>query len=152
MHFAIKIADQFDVDLGVEPELANVVSSATKAKRLIEECNSPRIKIILDAANLFEVATINEQREIVSEAIELLAPNIAMAHAKDRNASGGFVAAGNGVLDYPHFLRCLKKVGFDGPLVTHGLSANEAREVANFLNNISSLPLREGQGVGASQK
>ena len=134
MHSALEIADRFDVDLGVEPELANVVANAKAAKRLIDECKSPRIKIVLDAANLFEVATLAEQRDIISEAIDLLAPHIAMAHAKDRDAHGAFVAAGTGVLDYSHFLKTLKAVGFVGPLITHGLSAKEAPSVAAFLN------------------
>ena len=56
-----------------------------------------------------------------------------MAHAKDRAANGDFVAAGKGVLDYPHYLRALRGAGFDGPLVTHGLTAAEAPEVGAFL-------------------
>jgi sugar phosphate isomerase/epimerase len=133
MHIAIDIADRFNVDLGIEPELANVVSSAQQAKRLIEECKSPRVKIILDAANLFETETLDNQRRIVAEAVDLLAPYIGMAHAKDRNAKGEFVTAGTGLLDYPHFIRTLKNAGFNGPLVTHGLSAVEAPSVAKFL-------------------
>jgi sugar phosphate isomerase/epimerase len=133
MVVAIGVAERFDVDLGIEPELANVVSSASAAKRLIDDCKSPRLKIILDAANLFEMDTLIDQRRIVSEAIDLLGPYIAMAHAKDRNARGEFVAAGTGVLDYAHFIRTLNNIGFDGPLVTHGLSADEAPFVAEFL-------------------
>jgi sugar phosphate isomerase/epimerase len=157
MTVAIGIAERFDVDLGIEPELANVVSDAATAKRLIDECKSPRIKIILDAANLFETEPLDDQRRIVSLAIDLLGPYIAMAHAKDRAADGSFVAAGTGVLDYSHFLRCLKDVGFGGPLVTHGLSAEEAPYVAAFLMReledvgvTFSPPLREGTGVGVS--
>lgn len=138
MHIAIDIADRFDVDLGIEPELANVVANAKAAKRLIDDCKSPRIKIVLDAANLFEVTSLAEQRNIISDAIDLLAPHIVMAHAKDRNAQGQFVAAGTGVLDYSHFLKTLKANGFDGPLITHGLSAEEAPSVAMFLNSIVS--------------
>ena len=56
-----------------------------------------------------------------------------MGHAKDRTATGDFATAGKGVLDYPHYLARLKAVGFEGPLVTHGLSAREAPGVAAFL-------------------
>jgi sugar phosphate isomerase/epimerase len=135
MSIAIGIADRFDVDLGIEPELANVVSTAAKTKQLITDCQSPRVKIILDAANLFEVASLQEQQRVVTEAVDVLGEHIAMAHAKDRDAGGKFVAAGTGVLDYSHFLNCLKSAGFDGPLVTHGLSAAEAPKVAAFLKS-----------------
>jgi sugar phosphate isomerase/epimerase len=132
MIVAIGVAERFDVDLGIEPELANVVSSARHAQRLIEECKSTRIKIVLDAANLFENESLAEQRRIVAEAVDVLGTHIAMAHAKDRST----VAAGTGVLDYPHFLKCLVAARFDGPLVAHGLSADEAPAVSSFLKSV----------------
>ena len=130
---AVVIAEEHDVDLGIEPELANTVNSADKAFRLISEMQSPRLKIVLDPANLFEVATLEEQRRTVSHAIDLLADRIVMAHAKDRTPDGRFATAGSGVLDYRHYLNHLKNVGFSGSLVTHGLAAAEAKTVAAFL-------------------
>ena len=56
-----------------------------------------------------------------------------MGHAKDRTASGAFTAAGQGVLDYPHYLACLQAAHFSGCLITHGLSAEDAAGVASFL-------------------
>lgn len=133
MATALAAAEANKVDLGIEPELANVVSSADAARRLIDEMQSPRLRIVLDAANLFETAPLAEQRDIVSRAVDLLADRIVMAHAKDRAANGAFVAAGHGVLDYGHYLASLRRAGFDGPLVTHGLTADEAPAVGAFL-------------------
>lgn len=133
MSIAVEIADRHNVDLGIEPELANVVNSAEKAHRLIADLQSPRIRIVLDPANLFEVATREKQREIVSAAIDLLADRIVMAHAKDRNPDGTFATAGKGVLDYAHYIGRLKEIGFSGSLITHGLEASEAPGVAEFL-------------------
>lgn len=133
METAIAIAERHDVDLGIEPEVANVIDSAARARRLIDTLQSPRLKIVLDPANLFETAGLTEQRDLVSQAVDLLADRLVMAHAKDRDASGRFVAAGEGVLDYDHYLACLKRAGFAGSLVTHGLDAAEAPDVARFL-------------------
>lgn len=133
MDVALRLADRHGIDLGIEPELANVVDSAARARRLIDELASPRLKVVIDPANLFEVEPLQRQRDIVATAIDLLADRIVMGHAKDRTASGGFTTAGDGVLDYPHYLARLKEVGFDGPLVTHGLKASEAKAVATFL-------------------
>ncbi|MGO7161279.1 sugar phosphate isomerase/epimerase family protein [Rhizobium johnstonii] len=146
MGAAIEIAERYEVDLGIEPELANVVNSAEKASRLIAALKSPRVKIVLDPANLFEIATLDEQRSIVSSGIDLLADRIVMAHAKDRNPDGSFATAGKGVLDYAHYLGRLKAIGFKGSLVTHGLSASEAAGVAAFLKN--SL---DGEAAGAGR-
>ena len=134
METAIAIADRHDITLGIEPELANVVNSAAKAAQLLAELKTPRLKIILDAANLFEMSSLDEQRRVVSSAIDLLAQHITMAHAKDRSSTGEFVTAGTGVLDYEHYLTCLKRIGFAGPLITHGLSEAEAPATARFLH------------------
>jgi sugar phosphate isomerase/epimerase len=136
MERAVRIADAHDVDLGIEPELANVVNSAAKARRLIDEISSPRLKIVLDPANLFEAETLDRQRTIVAQAIDLLADRIVMGHSKDRTPAGGFTTAGQGVLDYAHYANRLKSVGFDGPMVSHGLSAAEAPGVATFLRRV----------------
>ncbi len=133
MAAALRIADRYGVDLGIEPELANAIDSAARAHRLIAEMGSPRLKVVLDPANLFEDEPTDRQREIVASAFRLLAGRIAMAHAKDRTATGGFATAGTGVLDYPSYLRCLRDAGFHGDLVTHGLSEAEAPAVARFL-------------------
>ncbi len=136
METALAIADTYDVELGIEPELSNVVSSAEKARKLIAELQNPRVKIVFDAANLFERATPPEQNRLISSAIDVLGGHITMAHAKDRSADGVFVAAGKGVLDYAHYLLCLTASGFNGSLVTHGLSADEAPGTAIFLRSV----------------
>eukprot|EP01037_Dinobryon_pediforme_P014082 gene14082-14201_t len=126
METAIAIAEHYNIDLGIEPELANVVNSAQKARQLIDQLQSPRLKIVLDPANLFEVVSLEEQRRIVSASIDLLADRIVMGHAKDRALDGSFTTAGKGVLDYAHYLKSMKSIGFDGTLITHGLAADEA--------------------------
>lgn len=130
---AAEVAEAHGVRLGIEPELANVVSDAARARTLIDTLQSPALAIVLDPANLFEVETLAQQRRIISQAIALLADRIVMAHAKDRDAQGGFITAGQGVVDFDHFLGTLRMAGFDGELVTHGLSAPEAAGVARFL-------------------
>jgi sugar phosphate isomerase/epimerase len=137
MEQALEIAERYDLHLGVEPELANVVNSTEKAAALIRQLGSSRVKIVLDPANLFEVASLDEQRRVVSHALDLLAEHIVMGHAKDRWADGRFATAGQGVLDYPHYLKALKASGFSGPLITHGLAASEAAPVAEFLRGVA---------------
>lgn len=133
MTFALDLADELGVDLGIEPEQANVVASADDARRLIAQMGSPRLRVVLDPANLFERADRAMARDIVARASELLADRIAMAHAKDRDEFGRFVAAGSGVVDFADFVARLRAAGFSGPLVTHGLAPEEAPSVATFL-------------------
>jgi sugar phosphate isomerase/epimerase len=128
---ACAVAEPLGLRLGIEPELGNVVIDAAAARRLIDDLGSPAPAIVLDPANLFEVAP--DRAEIIARAVDLLADRIVMAHAKDRDAQGNFVAAGTGVIDFPAFTTRLRAAGFDGDLVTHGLTAAEAPTVARFL-------------------
>jgi sugar phosphate isomerase/epimerase len=136
MEKALVLAERYGVTLGIEPEQANIITSASDAKRLIGEMGSDRLRIVLDPANLFEAVTPSEARSIVAKAVDTAAGHIAMAHAKDRYADGRFATAGQGVVDFADFLVRLKAVGFDGPLVTHGLSAGNAYGVATFLKGL----------------
>jgi sugar phosphate isomerase/epimerase len=136
MEKALALAEAAGVDLGIEPEQANIVTSAKDATRLIAEMGSRHLKIVLDPANLFEHATPDEARAIVAAAIDEAAGHTAMAHAKDRHGDGRFATAGQGIVDFPDFVARLKAAGFDGSLVTHGLSAGEAPGVAAFLRGL----------------
>jgi sugar phosphate isomerase/epimerase len=136
MEAAIVLADRYDVDLGIEPELANVINSSEAAYRLLSEIKSKRLRIILDPANLFETSDNDQRAKIISQAVDLLGNSIAMAHAKDRNSKGEFVAAGQGIIDFPHFVRNLRANNFNGPFITHGLKETEAPAVARFLRTV----------------
>ena len=48
---ATKIARQAGVVLGFEPEVSNVVDSAKRARRLLDEIGSPHLKVTMDGAN-----------------------------------------------------------------------------------------------------
>jgi sugar phosphate isomerase/epimerase len=134
MEQALVIAEEHDLSLAVEPETANVVDSPARARRLLDELRSPRLKIIIDPANLFHVEDLPHQRAILDAAFDLLGPDIVLAHAKDVRIVEGavhHVAAGTGVLDYPHYLALLRHVPV--PLIVHGLAEAEVERSLAFL-------------------
>jgi sugar phosphate isomerase/epimerase len=134
MEQALRIAEQYDLSLAVEPETANVVDSAARAALLLDELRSPRLKIILDPANLFRAEELPYQRPILEAAFDLLGPDIVLAHAKDVQLVAGavhHVAAGKGLLDYPYYLALLRHIPV--PLIVHGLAEAEVAETLAFL-------------------
>jgi len=74
-------------------------------------------------------------QDILGEAIELLGPDVVLAHAKDLNRDGdaGDMAAGTGVMDYDFYLSQLSAAGFGGALVTHGLTEDQVPACVEFL-------------------
>jgi sugar phosphate isomerase/epimerase len=137
---ALTIADKHEVTLGVEPETGNVVSSAMHARRLLDEMKSPRLKIIMDAANLFHPGELGDMKEIMDDAFDLLGNDLVLAHAKDLRASShaGSLTVGKGVLDWDHYLALLEAANFTGPLVLHGFDERQAAASVKFLR--SRLP------------
>ncbi len=138
METALTIADEQDVLLGIEPEVSNVVDSARQARHLLDEMQSPRLKVIMDGANLFHQGELPRMREILDEAFELVGNDIILAHAKDLSHDGeaGHEAAGTGMLDYPYYISLLKTAGYDGALILHGLSEEQVDASVAFLRGI----------------
>ena len=132
---ALQIAAAYDVTLAFEPEVANVIDSARKGRRLLDELRSPRLKVVMDAANLFHTGELAHMPQILAEAFELLAGDMILAHAKDLNHDGeaGHQAAGTGALDYDLYVRLLRGAGYNGPLILHSLDEAQVDPAVAFL-------------------
>ena len=135
MRQAIQVAEEYQVTLAFEPEVANVVDSAIKARRIIDQIGSPYLKVVMDGANIFHTGELPRMREILDEAFALLSEDIAFAHAKDldRDGEAGHLAAGKGLLDYDQYLSLLNNIGSDVPIILHGLSEAEVDGCVAFL-------------------
>ena len=135
MREAVQIAEETEVTLAFEPEVANTVDSAKKARRLLDEIGSPRLKVVIDGANVFHAGELARMPEILDEVFDLLGSDIALAHAKDldRDGAAGKLAAGTGLLDYDRYAGLLKASGFEGGWVAHGLDESQAASVQAFL-------------------
>jgi sugar phosphate isomerase/epimerase len=144
---ATDIARQAEVVLAFEPEMSNVVDSARKARRLLDEIGSPHLKVTIDPANLFHAGELPRMQEILDEAFALVGKDIVLAHAKDLDHDGeaGHKPAGQGVLDYGRYLGLLRKYDFKGPLLLHGLSVAQVPGCLAFLRaKLASLPHTAG--------
>lgn len=130
----LRIAERNAVTLGVEPERANVINSATKARRLLDEMESDYLKVIIDGANLFD-SPADDMESVLEEAFELLGNDVVLAHAKDlmEDSASEFQAAGSGKLDWTNYFRLLKSTGYGGPLVLHNLDDSQVAESIAFV-------------------
>jgi sugar phosphate isomerase/epimerase len=152
MQGALETVESSGITLAFEPEIGNVVDSAQKGRRLLEEMRSPRLKVVMDAANLFDAddpaCRLSRSEEVLHQAFDLLGGDIVMTHAKDVRRSGEVVAAGKGDLDYDLYLRHLVEAGFDGPLILHGLGEEEVEGSVAFLRERLDGAALGGPGAG----
>jgi len=107
----VKYAEQMGVVLAIEPVCRHIASTPARARRVLDEINSPNLQIILDPVNLLDIGNYKQQAEIVEEAIDLLGPDVAVMHLKDFVVENGelkSVAAGLGQMDFTSVIRFMK--------------------------------------------
>lgn len=105
------MAAEFDAKILLEPFFRGLFASAKRLRLFLEEVNSPRIRALLDPANLIEVNDLGEM-------FQQLSPWIDCLHAKDRRLHTDVgVAAGQGSLDYPRFVTLAARHTPHAPLI-----------------------------------
>ena len=67
LNHMLRVAERNGVILGIEPERNNVVNSAERARRLLDEVRSPHLRIILDGPNLFDEGHLSGMREVLTQ-------------------------------------------------------------------------------------
>lgn len=125
MEAALAIADRHDVHLVIEPEPANVVRNAARALALIREMADPRLKVVLDPANILAGDTDRTPVAALDHAFDLLGDHIILAHAKDLDARGKFSAAGTGIVPWDHYGDLLRDISFAGDVIFHSLAERQ---------------------------
>jgi sugar phosphate isomerase/epimerase len=125
----IKIAEKYKVYLGVETEPSNVVFTVERTRKLLDQINSPWLKVIMDCANLFPAGTAKKEnvRPTIQNAFDVLGKDIILAHGKDIYESDEvkFAAPGKGILDYDFYFSLLKEYNYDRGLIIHGIHREE---------------------------
>ena len=117
------LAEDHGLTLAVEPEHSNVVATADQAITMLDQIDSPALKLVYDAANLLDPDSYHPAAAAaaITNDIATLGPHIALGHAKELTAERAPVAPGEGLLPWPLIVQTLHQNGFDGTLVIHGL-------------------------------
>lgn len=108
----VKYAEQMGVVVAIEPVWKHIVCNPKRARRVLDEINSPNLQIILDPVNLLDLCNYQDQVAIVDEAIELLGADVAMVHLKDFKVEDGkmvSVGCGLGQMDYTSIMKFMKE-------------------------------------------
>ena len=66
------IADSNEILIGVEPDLANIVSSAERGADLLKTFAGGPIRIVFDPANIIENVALEKHNNTIEKAFDLL--------------------------------------------------------------------------------
>lgn len=108
----VEYAQDMGVVFAIEPVWRHIVYDPKRARRVLDEINSPNLQIILDPVNLLGIENYENREAVIDEAIELLGEDTAMVHIKDfvvENNDLKSVAAGTGIMKYDRLLSFMKK-------------------------------------------
>jgi len=139
------LAEDYGLTLAVEPEHSNVVATADQAITMLDQIDSPALKIIYDAANLLDPESYDPAAaaSAITRDIGILGPHIELGHAKELIAERAPAAPGTGLLPWPLIVQTLHEAGFDGALVIHGLpEASVPLAVTTLEAAVAAAPTR----------
>jgi sugar phosphate isomerase/epimerase len=139
------IAARYDLRVAFEPERNNIVSTAELAVRMLEQVGSDRMGTIFDAANLLtqEIVANGTVEATITDAAQRLRGAVWLAHAKELRFPEQELPAGAGIVPWRLVIDQLDRIGYDGPLVIHGL---QERDVPAALSSLGSV-LQESGGL-----
>lgn len=135
----VKYAEQMGVLLAIEPVVRHIVCNPVRARRVLDEINSPNLRIILDPVNLLEIYNYEKQDEIVDEAMELLGKDIAVLHVKDfviRDDKLVSVPVGQGQFHWERVIPYMKK---EKPFMHATLENTKPENAVEALNYIKEI-------------
>ena len=104
-------AEKFGVIAAVEGVASFVASSPARIRRMLDSISSPNLQVLLDPVNLLTPSTAEDAGRVIDESFQLFGDRIVAVHAKDFRLDSGRmvpVPLGDGLMDYPRLLRCLK--------------------------------------------
>lgn len=108
----VEYAEKMGVIFAIEPVYKHIVCNPKRARRVLDEINSPNLQIIFDPVNLLDISNYKNRDEIIEEAMELLGDDIAMIHIKDFVVEDGklvSVAAATGEMDYTKIMKFIRE-------------------------------------------
>jgi sugar phosphate isomerase/epimerase len=124
-----RMAGDFEAKVLLEPFYRGFLASAKRVRLFLEEVNLPRIRALLDPANLIEV---NDLEEMFAQ----LGPWIDCVHAKDRKLhTDAGVGAGAGDLDYPKLVTLAARHTPQAPLILEYVGPQDYKKALAHLRH-----------------
>ena len=113
----------WNVSIALETCVIDIVPSAKRARDILDQIGSDRIKILLDPANL--IANSSEE-----DMFAYLSDRIAYFHGKDRKVNDTYGrVVGDGDIDWPKFLRLYHRHNEGAPFILEYVNADNVCEI-----------------------
>jgi len=105
-------AEAENVLIGIEPVAEHTLNTPALTRRLLDEIDSDKLRVIFDPVNLVLPHTIHNQDQIFTDMLNLLGNKISVMHIKDtiiENNKKAWQNIGKGLINYPLIFDWLKQ-------------------------------------------
>ncbi len=133
-------AGQLAADKGITLAFETGQESADLLRRTLDDLKAPNLKVNFDPANMLLYDMGDPIR-----AVEILAADIRSVHVKDarrpkvKGQWGEEVPLGQGEVDIRKFVRTLRNVGYQGPLVVEREVGNQEERIRDIRHGLDLL-------------
>jgi sugar phosphate isomerase/epimerase len=120
--------------ISIEAYWRNVIDSIARTERVLQDV--PGLKLVMDPCNYYRKDDLSRMDPMLKEMFLRLGKKIVLAHAKDVKASADgtdLPAAGQGVLDYPLFLRLLAGLNRELFLIIEHLTLDDVPRARDYV-------------------
>lgn len=138
----LPVAEANDVVILYEPYVVHVCDTPEAGAAFVREYSSPYLQLLMDPTNWFTNDMLEAEKVTATlrRGFQAEAGLFHLAHAKDvappneaHPDKPSLPGPGQGVLNYPEYLRLLKSSGYDGPLVLEHLTEEEVPSALEFV-------------------
>jgi len=129
-----KAAKKTGAVISIETYWRNVIDSIARAERVLRDV--PGLKLVMDPCNFYRKEDLSRMDPMLEEMFRLLGKQVVIAHAKDVRASSDgtdLPASGQGVLDYPLYLRLLAALNRELYLVIEHLTLEDVPRARDYV-------------------
>lgn len=132
----VQLARKSGAVVAIEPYWRNIIGSAERAQRMFKDESSSSLQLIMDPCNYFKKEDLANMGPMLKDIFKRVGKHTALAHAKDVKAAASgtdLPAAGQGVLDYPLYLRLLAGLDRDLYLALEHLTMEDVKASRNYV-------------------
>jgi sugar phosphate isomerase/epimerase len=130
----VKAATKTGAVISIEPYWRNVIDSIARAQRIVQDV--PGLKLVMDPCNYYRKEDLSRMDPMLEEMFRAVGKQIVLAHAKDVKAAAegtDLPASGQGVLDYPLFLRLLAGLNRELYLIIEHLTLEDVPRARDYV-------------------
>ena len=132
----VETAEKYNVDIVIEPVSDHTLNTAELTKRLIEDVDSDRLKLIFDPFNVLLPSEIDMQPKVYDTYFELVGKYIEIIHMKGldiQNKEKVWTTLEKGLINYEHIFNWLHKNKPNIPILREHIMLETYKEDLEFM-------------------